>query len=180
MLLLLLPLHERVRKNRNEEVDTITPTKPLYCWTMLPNSTSCDCMANGRTDSRVTAVNSHKGDTSISWSFSDPLVFSPLWHLNSLSLHSLCCQSGSSLSQFCFVCLFRSFFYSDKKDQYSQFWVSICICHWLSVCLFVPRQCFTTYPVYYFSFVLCPGCHGRRKWPPTSSECKHAPWWSSL
>lgn len=70
--LLLLPLHERVRKSMNKDVDTITPTSALYHCTMWPSPTSCDCMTNGCIDSRVIALNFHQGDASISSSLSDP------------------------------------------------------------------------------------------------------------
>lgn len=123
--LLLLPLHERVRKNMNEEVDTVTPTNSLYHCTMLPSTTTCDCMTNGRIDSRVIAVNFSQRRRSYFLVPLRPLFFSPLYHLSSLSLHSLL-PVRFVLVAVLFYCLFISVFFfftlkKTKQKQYSQF-----------------------------------------------------------
>lgn len=85
VLIAVTPAWER--KNPNDEDDTLTPSNLFYPCSKLPSPTFCDCIAN---------------------------FFSPFCHLFSLHIHSLCCQSGLSLSHFfyCFCLkIFLFFFY---------------------------------------------------------------------
>lgn len=114
---------------------------------MLSSPTFCDCMTNGRIDSRVIAVNYYDVGARVPLSHSDPPRSSVVCPL---CTSSHCPFILFVASQVCprpcfallFVCVFFCFNVGEEKISTCNFsWVSICVCHRPSVCLFVPCEC---------------------------------------